>query len=1734
MFLKYLLLLFVVSFSFSSDLIYNNLDNSIESSFEIFDKDTTYTHKRLLNCSPNIDVVYKVLSSKKIKMIPKSHFKSSTTFHCELNGNYFDDILSLDFTTDSFDMLRLDYLKDSNMLKIEFNDDINIDSIKSNILLFKVDKLSKSQLSYSILNIKNRSILLKINESIGSLLEVEILDRLSNIDGVALSKSITKQISNNGVSSDKIELNRDVKSMEILDKPKIIALDNGKFVIRVYLDDTVDNFKKFIEVDGISSYSLSEWEYFYDDSENINSNYYIDIKSKELKANSNYKITLKAGLRHYRELKSDKSYNLKSGDMKKSILFNEKEPYLSSVGEIGFSSVNIDRATLILQKVTTDNYRYYINYNESNRDETTRYTKEIFAKELILDNPKNIVTQHKFLVKDLIGELKSGIYRIAIDYEDKRGKKVVDKSTSKVIFVSDIGIGVNIAQNQAFITLTSLSQAKPISGARVNIYSKNNITIASGISDSDGVVKIDKIGLLSMKPSMIIVSSGDDKNFLYLDKSLNDISFENIETLEDRYKAFIYFQSEIIRPDGEINALVVVKDRDFISASNLPIKLKITSVDSEKEILSKVYTTNNIGLIDFHLKFDRDYSTGSYEMSIYLGDKRIGSEVIAVESFIPPKIANKIETQKDIYINEEFIDAKISSHYLFGMPSSNLKGTLKFDATHKEYKNSKYPNFNFSNSELAKENETSYISQSDNFVLDKKGETNILISTKPNQKVPSILNGRIGIKVMDDTQPVSTYKDITIYPYQNIVGVALSSNRVEKGKEVEISTILINPNSGKKINQNLILNIKKVIWHYSYIDDRYKWEKEVSLIESININSNSTIKKSLDYGDYIIEVVDVLGGHSATQELEVWWWGYSNPSPQNNLKSLDVTFEDKTYSKGDTIHATIKSPILEGQLILTLEKDRVLWHKSIAISKGIAHIDIPIDTYLNRGAYLHSVVVRKSDIGITPFRASSYNFIEANRDEHKIDIKLNLVDISKSNQTQKLTIHTSKNAKVLVSVVDEGILNMVYQEIPKIFEFFNDMANKEIAYFDIYDKVMNFLSEGKLIDFGSDDDMLAQKKKHLPPKVDRVKPFKLWSNILDCNSSTSYDIEIPQFNGKARVVVVAINSDSIGVTSKDLIIKDDIIIKPSYPRFILSGDMIEVPIRVFNTTSKPKDISISFEKSSNIILLLRDNNITLAPKSSKVIMGKLLSKNQGIGKIKLIAKDGNSSYYNDLEIGIFTPYTLETKSFQDSTTSNVNIRVDDKFIGAKASIRLSNNPIGMMMGDLKYLIGYPYGCAEQTSSKLNAMLYASRYIKDDKLLRDRERFISKGIKKLSSLQNSNGEFAYWSEGGKVDIYASLYASDTLLALDKAGFKIDEDMKSKIFQALINSVKSNSIENKYRVYAGYILSNYNRLDLSLANMLYDNKIYDSYYLSSYYMSVIFQNLGIKDISKKVYQSVSNIKLADFKEANFNNLHGGYGTMNRDMAVVFYINSKYFSKSKKDFYIFKKRLSHLYSTHEKALALKALDGYLGSSTSKDFIVEIDINAKTNKYSKNQTIDIDYISTPRINIRPIKGVTNYSIEVYKHLPKDIKNRLQRDKDISIKREFIYENEERVNLNHIKQGTKLYSKIIINNKTRYNNLVISHRIPACFEIINSRLTKEEGKKSQNVKITNRDIRDDRVLYFLNLPSAKKGINEAVIYLPLIASSKGECMLPSMLIEAMYDSRMNDYAKESESIRVK
>jgi uncharacterized protein YfaS (alpha-2-macroglobulin family) len=699
---------------------------------------------------------------------------------------------------------------------------------------------------------------------------------------------------------------------------------------------------------------------------------------------------------------------------------------------------------------------------------------------------------------------------------------------------------------------------------------------------------------------------------------------------------------------------------------------------------------------------------------------------------------------------------------------------------------------------------------------------------------------------------------------------------------------------------------------------------------------------------------------------------------------------------------------------------------------------------------------------------------------------------------------------------------------------------------------MSYIANGKLIDFGAGDiaGLSAFDNKHKAPDLGRrVKPFMKWSGIIETkDKQLNATINIPEFNGKATIVVVAINKDSIGVVSKNLIVKDDIMIKPSYPKYSLVGDDIEVPIRLFNTTKREANLTITTKLSDNLRFDLEKNSLTIPANSSTVVKAKLKAKKIGRGEIKIYANFGKKQVSRSVELPIYSPYAISTKTFKGISNHTKNLKVPKKYKGAKVYITISDNLIGSMRDDLKYLIGYPYGCAEQTSSKISAMHYAKPFLKDDKLLKESKNFIRQGIKKLRNLQNFYGEFSYWSEDGYINPYASLYSAQTLLDLKRDGVEIDK----RVIEKSIKMLKSVTTENgnyqgKYsqfhKLYAGYILAENGKLDNSISNMLLEKKFYKKHFLSTLYMSAILKIKGRDREAEKIYRSVP-YTLKSYQQRDYGNRSGNFESNSRDMLLHFIIKSKHFYKSAKDLATIQSSLNQLHSTQERAIALKAISLYLGKPKNSKLDVVLNINQEKINFSKTENIAIDSISSKTIRVTPNSGAMSYNIELVKHLPKKLKNRLSPTKKLSIKREFINEQNQTISLSNLKQGDKIYSKVTVANIGKINSIVVNQRVPACLTIVNSNIQSTiESFKDINIDREYQEILDDRVLDFIKMSKKTKYDNmtqsqvvmqnRGVLFTPLIVTSKGRCKIPAIIIEDMYDSRLNDYAKERNTITI-
>ena len=1709
---------------------------------DVVETEAGYTHEPLLACAPTLNAVYAFEKRNRVVMLPTAALQAGTRYRCVGKAAPFAD-QNLSFSAPPFAVLQIRRL-DVDVFRIEFNDAVDVQTLRSALQIRKRERMAEVSIAYDV-TVEGPAAVVRLKESVGEAdLRLTVDSACTSRSGATLQQSTAETFTQGEVYTP----DPDKKTLQVFDAPRFVALPYGKLGIRFFFADygTARSLRTHLNIDGARITEVSDDQYIgYYERRRLKlsdkSDYYVDVEA-DFTPGQRYVITLTRGLEtYYTQLRDDLHYTVTIGDRMASLQFESDKPYVASQGEIGIESVNVPKMTMVVERLLDQNYRYFLAFSEGEESLIDRLGKQVHTQTFELDGGINSFERRKLPLGPLMEQWGSGIYRLSLHYGDHQ-------RADKVIFVSDIGITAKRAADQLLVSAARLSDAAAIGDATVRIYSARNELLGEGKTDPEGICILDKIATEDAVPVAVEVVTETGHNFLLLDRSLDPVP-DVSDAPHDRLKAYVYQQSLLVRPGERASMLIALRDREYRAQSALPLRVIVRDPDY-KRVYDAVHRTDAKGAFDLVLPISTAQRTGRYNVSVLLADHTIGTGHFNVETFMPQKIHNTITVKTPVVRNGGVLEATFGSDYLFGAPAAGLKAEARLSAVAVPYTNAAYPGYSFTDTRQAQSGAIVYLDQKREFYLDARGKHDTLFAVQAMQRPPSILRAQLGLTVFDDGQPVSTYTDVSILPFARMAGVRLSDPSIKENEEAQIATVLLDPMTGTEHNRTLDVTIERFRWQYHRnADGNWVWHKVYEPVSRMQVMSGGTIRgKMPGNGDYLITVSEPFSGHRASTMLTVSGWDYTPISPTSDFGRVDLRFEDKTYKPGDVIHADVRSPIMKGRLLITLERDRILWHRVIDIDRGSASLDIPVTEDLGRGAYLCATIVRSTEkaAGLIPYRAHSAIAVRADRSRHRLTPRIESAQETGSRRGYPITVATAPGSDVLVSVVDRGILQILGQMPPRPFEFFHVLAPRRIGTFDLYDRVIHFLTEGALLAFGGDDAaMLAKAKKHLAPETGakRVKPFVYWSGIrkADGNGTVRVTVPVGAFNGEAQIVAIALDDDRVGAAYKNFKVRDDVMLKPQFPRFAHAGDILRVPLRLFNTTAAPVDVNLSVLASPNVTLFDIPTHLRIAANDSTLSAMTLLADAPGRTEVNLTIRSGADTLSYPTALPITWSYPLRTKVFSGETDSRTTVTIPPRYFSTgnpRLYVTLSDSLLSRLKDDADDLIGYPYGCAEQTASKLLAMAELDPFagLQDPRfrtfLQEDRARFIREGIDKLSTLQYNDGRFAYWKQGGAINAYASVYAGDVLLHLRDKGYKVDDGMTGRIYKSLTRLAKGYDGADRFiRLYSAWLLSRAGRLDTSLGNALYDQGIYKQGLVTRYMMAAILHRSGATAARNDIFGQLESTSITALPHAR--SLGGHFYSRAREIAFALFIHLDTFQKNRFSERLrdaLAKTLDHLYSTQEKAFVLRALVKYYGDRTPQPLQAAVTIDGATCFADKPHTYD----ATPteaNVTLKAIGGATvHYSIEASQYLPEAEQPSA---KQLAVQRHYVNRDGMPVDMDTITVGDLFYSRVTLSGHEPTENVAVVDRIPACFEIVNERTDRmrrsEAVRNSRNFRPDYQDYRDDRVLTFLDVPQ-----DSVTYYTPLRAVAAGRCLLPALIAEAMYDPRIRDEASGADAVQVR
>jgi hypothetical protein len=1462
-----------------------------------------------------------------------------------------------------------------------------------------------------------------------------------------------------------------------------------------------------------------------------------------------YSIAFKKGMTalNGQELERDFSTIVQIGDLQPRISFLDQGHFLSKEGGrlLEVETVNIPEITVEVEQVFVNNIVYYL--SDYGRyyygDDVGRVGRKIFSKDYKLNQTQNVPLKSTIDLGKIVGDTLGGIYSVAVRQKDQRW--IYDH---RRVMISDLGILARLSDNYLMVWVNTLSDTKPVTGATVTLMSRNNQAMLEGRTDSRGVAVFEDIAgkRMGFEPFVITVTKGNDLSYLLFNEcmiSTTEFDVGGRPYLSRGYEAFIYSDRGVYRPGETVHLVSVVRGVDGKAAEEFPYVMEVKDPQG-RDFTSFKLSTKNQAVSAIDLDIPSFAKTGGYLVLAKIGEDVIGQYQVQVEEFMPDRIKTTLTTDKDVYDSGEEATISVNGAYLFGPPASGntVNGHVTIESDF--FGPREYSSFTFYDSRIEF---TSIQADLPSSTLDLEGNHNFSYMISNNLRPPSSLKMSVSATVLEEGgRGVSAYKTVAVNPYPVYFGLRQTfEGYAQSGSPAEFEVVALDGRGRGIATDSVWVKFYRIIYQTILKRDpdgiyRYVSEEEDNIIDStlVSVSSGPTTVRFTpsDYGAYRVTASGPDSRHSSALTFYAPGWGYS-PWSMADPEKIELTLDKKTYAPGQKAKLLVKAPF-EGKLLLTIEKDKVLDFKTYSLDSNTAEIELAVDRKYFPNAYISATLIKSTTSleRFSPARAFGLIPLMVESGEKRLALKIDAADVIKPRSKLDVTIKTAarKGTMITVAAVDLGILQLTGFGTPDPFEYFYGKKRPALNPYDIYSLVLPDVkpSESNLSPAGSAAYEAARKRHLNPISARRVKPVALWSGVVSTDDGTAHvSFDIPQFNGKIVIMAVGFNGEMVGSATDEVTVRDNIIIQESLPRFIAPGDEIKTGVVVFNNTGKEARIEVGMDIKGSATVI-SDKVVKLdIPNNSKATAQFMIEGGNKPGKVTfdIIATDGTERAVETVELANRPGQPILTKHGSGAVKagSPARLTLPSNWLDGTAeySLRMSSMPQLKLAGGLQYILQYPHGCIEQTSSKLFTLLYFNDLAKfalpEIYGTKAPDYFITEGIQKLANMQLPSGEFAFWLGGSDVSPWGSVYASHFLVEARKAGYIVSEDVYDKMISNLQRITRENFIDNAripLRVYAAYVLAKAGELDRSALNSLKQLNI-DIFPIYSRFQlaGAIAQSEGIEQAMYLIPVQVQPVRFEPENGGNFNSdvrtnamlleVLLGVAPDNPSVEVLAEEISERLT------------INPWYTTQSNAWALMALGKFFKNSEIADYNGAVIVDGKRIKSFGTEDVKIagEQLAGGEMEISINGSGTCYYFWQASGIGTgrtvtEFSNRVR------VSREYLDSDGKPLNADSIHLGDQLVAKITaeaLDKPLEY--VAINDLLPSCFEIENPRL-QTTGRlafmPSSSYTPQYVDIRDDRLLLFSDLQPKER----FVYYYSIRVISRGEFSVPPTAAECMYD----------------
>ncbi|MBL7833013.1 MAG: hypothetical protein JNK18_03630 [Cyclobacteriaceae bacterium] len=1330
------------------------------------------------------------------------------------------------------------------------------------------------------------------------------------------------------------------------------------------------------------------------------------------------------------------------------------------------------------------------------------------------------------------------------------------RTVRRNILASDLGLlAKSGSDGNTLIFVTDLKTTEPLSGIQVDVYDYQQQVVGTATTDSDGKAEIKTKG----KPYVLVAKNGAQRGYLTLNDGTS-LSLSNFdvsgEYVQKGLKGFLYGERGVWRPGDTLHLSFILEDKAKTLPAAHPVVFELQN--PQGQVVNRIVrSTSENGFYDFTTSTKPDAPTGNWTARIKVGGTEFNQN-IKIETVKPNRLKINLDFGTERLLSPN-VTGSLDVKWLHGAPGRNLKAEFEVLLSKVPTTFAKYQDYDFEDPSRQFSSESVLVYEGS---TDSEGHANVDTNLELSSAAPGFLNAVFKGKVYEESGNFSVDRFVLPYsPYSAYVGIKTPKGEPYTGvlysdttHKVEFATVDAN---GNPLSKKLDVNIYKLNWRWwwdnssdyiaNYVEGSYAQAIKTGTVTTANGKGSWNFQiKSPEHGRYFIRACDPESGHCTGQIIYVdepgWYSRMREDDNSGGATMLSFNADKPSYNIGEKINLTIPGTG-QGRALISIESgSKVLKTYWVETRQGENKFSFEATSEMAPNVYAHVSLLQPhaQTENDRPIRLYGVTAIGVEDPATHLQPEISMPDVLEPGEKVTIKISEKEGRKMTytVAMVDEGLLDITRFKTPDAWSRFYAREALGVRTWDLYDEVMGAFGSRieRLLAIGGDADLAAKEDD---PRANRFKPVVKFFGpfTLDKGDTKSHTFTMPQYIGSVKTMVVAGYDGAYGKADKATPVRKPLMVLATLPRVLGPEETLKLPVTLFTQEKGIRNVKVDVKITGPVSVTgSSSQTVAMSPAGDMTVDFDLAVKSAiGIAKVEVTASSGNFKASDVIEIEVRNPnppVTKVTEALVDAGKTWSSPVVPFGIAGTNtALLEVSTIPPINLGSRLDYLIHYPYGCIEQTTSSVFPQLYLDRV----KELTETEKAkiqinVTAGIERLKSFLTRSGGFAYWPGQADANEWGTSYAGQFLIAAGEKGYFVPADMMKrwKKYQ------KDKALE--WRFADGYYNS-----DLMQAYRLYTlalsgspelgamNRLRETANLSvsgTWLLAAAYAKAGQLEAAKKLVASLSPV-VKPYRELGYT-----YGSDVRDRALILETLSLIGDRNR-GLQVFKEVASSLsnpyswMSTQEVAVCLKAVADFAGTEKG-DLRFEYTLNnGKT--VSVGSTAAISQIAIP------VDGANKVNVQIKSESKGALYTRLimqgsparggeeEAESNLTVDIAYTDENGSPIDPSKLQQGTEFIAVVTVTHpgvRSRYENLALSQIFPSGWEINNLRLDGDQGTLA-NSAFTYQDIRDDRVYTFFDLYNRES----KTFRVSLTATYAGSYYLPAVSCEAMYDKSI--YARQ-------